>query len=82
MPIQPFAINKENERVQHKMYRMFLHKLNTLHAFYNKESHDPNFVHCRNCKLSVFLLFAIYKCNLAIVLDVQKLAHLLHTFHE
>ena len=43
MPIQTLVINKENERVEHKMYEMFLH---TLHAFVNKESHGPISFHC------------------------------------
>ena len=35
MPIQPFVINKENERVQHKMNRMFLHTLMIFYEFIN-----------------------------------------------
>ena len=33
MPIQSFVINKENERVEHKMYDMFLHTLKTFNEF-------------------------------------------------
>ena len=35
MLIQPFVINKEKERVQHKMYRMFLHTLMIFYEFIN-----------------------------------------------
>ena len=35
MPIQPFVINKEKERVQHKMYRMLLHTVMVFYEFIN-----------------------------------------------
>ena len=35
MLIQPFVINMEKERVQHKMYRMFLHTLMIFYEFIN-----------------------------------------------
>ena len=35
MPMKPFVINQEKERVQHKMYRMFLHTLMIFYEFTN-----------------------------------------------
>ena len=35
MLIQPFVINKEKKRLQHKMYRMFVHTFMIFYEFIN-----------------------------------------------